>query len=60
MQVHPKVAASTIAGLGWTAICLALQQYDPSIAPNAPLTAGVGTFLSAIVGYFFPSNETTG
>lgn len=54
VNIHPKVAASTLATLGWTAVCLALQQYFPSHAPNAALAAGVGTFVSALAGYFMP------
>lgn len=54
MNIHPKVAASTLATLGWTAVCLALQQYVPSYAPNAALAAAIGTFVSALAGYYMP------
>lgn len=57
MNIHPKVATSTLATLAWTAICLALAQYVPGYAPGAPLTAAVATLLGAAGGYYGPQQQ---
>ncbi len=52
MNVHPKVAASSIAGLAFTALMLAITQYAPHYAPNADLSAALTTFVTALAGYY--------
>lgn len=55
MNVHPKLAASTIAGLFVAVVMLGIQQYAPSYAPNADLASAITAFVSAIAGYFTSS-----
>jgi len=55
-NIHPKVAWTSVVGLGWTAICLALNQYAPHAAPDAALTAAIGTFLASLAGYWAPQS----
>lgn len=57
-NIHPKTAFATVAGLAWTAICLALTQYAPHYAPDADLTAAVGTVIAAVASYLGPSGGT--
>lgn len=56
-RIHPRVAAGGLAALGWTVVCLALVQYAPHEAPNAALSAAVGTFLSTLAGYLMPRSS---
>ena len=49
--IHPKVAASTLAGLCVTVVILAVAQYAPRWAPNAELSAAITTAVSALAGY---------
>lgn len=56
-RIHPRVAAGGIAALGWTVVCLALVQYAPHYAPNAALSAAVGTFVSSLAGYLMPRSS---
>jgi hypothetical protein len=54
-NIHPKVGIAALAGLGLTAILLAVTQYAPDYAPNAALAGALTTFVTALGGFITPS-----